>query len=489
MVSASAFIKQTSARIVAAAGGPARLQIILVLGGVLGVSTADMGTVSAVSDQLKQAFKIGNTQLGLLLAVVSFIGAVATLPMGVLADRVPRRQVLMAAITGWAAAMAVGGFATSYLFLLLTRLGLGAVVAAAWPCIASLSGDFFPARDRAAVFGMILSGELVGAGIGFFISGEVSSIANWRWSFFVMAAPALVLVWVIWRYLPEPARGAQAWLKPGEREPSAATRPRAASPEQEADQAIEPEVVEQATEEYNVQPRQELVLHEDPTRRSWWWAMAYLLRIPSYRLLIAASGLAYYFFAGIRTFAMIYFTGHYGLSRGAVSALVIVIGGGAVAGLLAGGHLSRRLLDNGYLNARIVVPAIALFLSVPLFGGGLWTVNAWLGILLLTLGTAALSAAVAPIDAARLDIIHPLLWGRGESGRMALRSAFEGGAPLLFGAVTGWLGGGDSGLRWTFIVMLAPMLAAGSLVLPGRHSYPRDVVTAAASVEATAGKK
>jgi hypothetical protein len=69
-----------------------------------------------------------------------------------------------------------------------------------------------------------------------------------------------------------------------------------------------------------------------------------------------------------------------------------------------------------------------------------------------------------------------------------LRTSFEGGAPLLFGAVSVWLGGGANGLMWTFLVMLFPMLVAGSLVLPGRRTYPRDVATAAASAAATAKK-
>jgi hypothetical protein len=106
----------------------------------------------------------------------------------------------------------------------------------------------------------------------------------------------------------------------------------------------------------------------------------------------------------------------------------------------------------------------------------------------MTLGSGALASAVAPIDAARLDIVHPRLWGRGESGRMALRSIFEGGAPLLFGAVSVWLGGGDSGLMWTFLVMLIPMGCAGFFILPGRRAYPRDVATAAASVKASSEK-
>lgn len=108
---------------------------------------------------------------------------------------------------------------------------------------------------------------------------------------------------------------------------------------------------------------------------------------------------------------------------------------------------------------------------------------------LLVVGAAALTAALAPIDAARLDIVHPRLWGRGEAGRMALRAAFEGGAPLLFGVMSVWLGGGTVGLKWTFLIMLLPMLIAAGFVVPGLRTYPRDVMTAAESAEATAKKE
>src|SRR5689334_23696632 len=118
------FFRSIKERLVDALGGPARLQVILVLAAVLGLDSADKGALSAVSDKLKKAFEIGNVEIGLLLAVVSFVGAIATLPMGVLADRARRRVVLMIAVATWAAAMVACGLATSYLFLLLLRLAL-----------------------------------------------------------------------------------------------------------------------------------------------------------------------------------------------------------------------------------------------------------------------------------------------------------------------------------------------------------------------------
>ena len=487
MGSGTEILESAKERVVSVAGGPARLQIIAVLAAILAVESCDLGTVSAVSGELKAAFHLGNTDIGLLLAVVSFVAAAATLPLGVLVDRFSRRKLLMIVVATWVVVEGLSGTATSFSFLLVTRAVIGALTAVAWPCVASLSGDFFPARDRAAIYGLIIAGELVGMGIGFFISGEASTLLNWHWSFFAMAVPAIALVWVIWRFLPEPERGSQSWITEGEEDPNAASRPSSQQPKrrrrgqkEKSDSPSPQESVRRA----HVRPREDLILREDPTGWSLWRVMSYLLRLPTYGLLIAASALAYYFLSGARAFAMIYITQHYHIARGVVSPLVFVVGIGTLAGTITGGRLAERLLRKGKADARIVVAAVALALSVPILGMAIWTSNALLGIGLMTIGAGVLSAAVAPIDAARLDIVHSRLWGRGEAGRMALRSLFEGGAPLLFGALSEWLGGGQRGLMWTFLIMLIPMLIASLLGVSARKTYLRDVATAAASSRA-----
>lgn len=481
MGSGTDILESVKERAVSVAGGPARLQIITVLAAILAVESSDLGTVSAVSGQLKAVFHLGNTDIGLLLAVVSFVGAAVTLPMGVLVDRFSRRMLLMIAVATWVIAEGISGFSNSFAFLLVTRAIIGAVTAVAWPCVASLTGDFFPARDRAAIYGLIIAGELVGMGIGFFISGEASTLIDWHWSFYAMSVPAIALVWVIWRFLPEPERGTQRWItsRPTSQQP----KHRRQAKKQKAAQSASSSPQE-SVRRAHVQPREELILREDPTRWSLWRVMRYLLRLPTYGLLIAASALAYYFLSGARAFAMIYITQHYHIARGVVSALVFVVGIGTLAGTVGGGRLAQYLLRQGKADARIVVAAVALALSVPILGVAIWTSSAMLGIALMTVGACVLSAAVAPIDAARLDIVHPRMWGRGEAGRMALRSTFEGGAPLLFGALSEWLGGGQSGLMWTFLIMLAPMLVASLLGVKARKTYMRDVATAAASSRA-----
>lgn len=66
------------------AGGRAQARVVLTLSGVLALSGADTGTVSATADNLEHAFRIGNTQIGVLVSVVALVGALFTIPAGVL---------------------------------------------------------------------------------------------------------------------------------------------------------------------------------------------------------------------------------------------------------------------------------------------------------------------------------------------------------------------------------------------------------------------
>jgi hypothetical protein len=100
----------------------------------------------------------------------------------------------------------------------------------------------------------------------------------------------------------------------------------------------------------------------------------------------------------------------------------------------------------------------------------------------ITVAGFALTAQNPPLDAARLDIMPPLLWGRAEGVRSFLRTAAQALAPLTFGGLSDLVG-----LRVTFAVMLVPFLGSGIILLRGLRTYPTDVATAAASAAAGRG--
>ena len=445
--------------------------MIVLLTSVLALSGADTGTISAVSSNLERAFGVSNTGIGLLLSVVTLTGAAGTLPAGVLTDKVNRTRLLAASIGLWAVATVASALTTSYTQLLETRVVLGIVTATAGPAVASLTGDYFSPAERGRVWGWILSGEVVGLAVGVVISGNLASALGWRAALGWAALPALLLAWAMLR-LPEPRRSGGGKFYPS---------------------ADGLGLVDQLAEQHHIRPYPDLVLHSDPADKSVWWAVTYVLRVRTNLVIIIASALCYFYLAGVNGFALLYAQRHYGINQSAATLVIVAIGAGTVAGILAGGKVSDRLLRRGILNARVIVPIAALLASVPFLALGFSSGSLPVAVPLLVIGVFFLGSANPPGDAARLDIMHPHLWGRSEGIRSFLRTLLVAAAPVTFGFASGHLPGASSGreigLEYTFALFLAVLVLAGLAILPALRTYPRDVATADASIHAITGHR
>lgn len=486
-------------RITDAVGGPARAKVILLLACVLAVNAADFGTVGAVASQLEASLHLSNTKLGLLVAVPALAAAVATLPVGWATDRFRRLPLLTGSLVLWAAAMVASGASTSFAMLLATRVFLGAVQATSGPTLFSLVGDFFPARDRGRVWGYIVTGELLGTGFGFVVSGGVAGLLNWRFAFWALAIPTLLLAVLIRRMLPEPARGGQSRLEPGDQRVRAAeetVRGRDDS-RPERDDSLAERVVRRS----EVEPDPDLILDEDPSRMPIWRALRYVLRIRTNTIVIVASALGYFFLGGVETFALVFVRGRYGLGQTAATGALALLGVGAVAGSLLGGRLADRRLARGHISARVAVAAAGYIVAALVFVPPLLSSSLAFALPLYIVATGALTTAEPPLDAVRLDVVPAALWGRAEGIRTTLRTVALGGAPILFGFLADHLGatpggiaaargGAQSvsrasarGIGYSFLIMLVPLALNGLLLLLARRSYPRDIATAIGSDE------
>ena len=459
-------------RLTVALGGEERTRVIVILAAILGLSGADAATVGASASELRHSLHISNTDIGLLVAVSSLVGALATLPFGVLADRVTRTRVLGGTIVLWGAAMLWSATATNFTELLWTRLFLGAVTASAGPMVASLVGDWFGSWERGRIYGVILAGEYLGAGVGFAVTGNISAL-SWRAAFVILALPAFALAAVVWQ-LREPERGGKGVLASDHGPPPEATEEDAGPQETDA---------QRLARERGLDVDPELVVDPRRARRmSLIDATRYVLRVRTNVVLIAASACGYYFLAGLQTFGLEFSKDQYGISQALASTLLLVVGAGALAGVLFGGAVGDWLLKRGHLNSRVLTPAVAAVLTTILFVPAIFTRDAVTAVPYLTAAAFFLGAQNPPLDAARLDIMPPLLWGRAEAVRTLLRSLAVALAPVLFGAVSDHVfGGGRTGLQWTFAVMILPLGASAWLLFKGLRTYPADVAAAAAS--------
>jgi MFS family permease len=456
------------------AGGPARATAILLLATVLGLDNADLGSIGSTASTLERSLSLSNGELGLLAAIPSLCAALLTLPFGALTDRTRRVRVLWVAMLVWGAAQLASAGAGSFGQLLLIRVVLGAASGAAAPLVASLIGDLFPAAERGRIWGLVLSGELLGSAFGYVVAGEAASIgagaSGWRIAFVVLGVPSLLAAGAVWRYLPEPARGGASCLPVG------------------APRFIPAEAV----------------LSEPPLRLGLGQAAAAVLRVRTNVVLIIASALGYFYFTGVLTFGLVLFQGRYRLAHGVATLLLALLGAGGLVGVVASGRLADRWMRRGHPSARIVIGASALVLAAVLFGPGLIAPSVATALPLFILAAVAMGARNPPLDAARLDIMPHDLWGRAEGVRTFLRQMVTATAPLLFGILADAFGAPGAGvaanssqgagaaadahgLQLTFLILLLTPALGGALTFLATRSYPRDAAAAQAAEQARPG--
>jgi MFS family permease len=162
----------------------------------------------------------------------------------------------------------------------------------------------------------------------------------------------------------------------------------------------------------------------------------------------------------------------------------LVLGVGAVIGVLIGGRLGDGMLKRRFLNSRVFVAAISAAIATVAFVPALATHHATAALPYLMIAAFGLSAQNPALNAARLDIMPSALWGRAEGMRTFLRTSAQALAPVAFGFTSDTVfGNHHNSLQLTFIVMLIPLAFSSLLLFRAMGSYPRDVATAAASQE------
>jgi MFS family permease len=474
---------------------------VTVLAAVMSLAAADLGMIAALVPEMEAGLKIGNTQIGLLVTVAGLVSALATLPFGVLADRVPRLRMLAGAAAVWGVVELASAFAPTFMWLLGIRVLLGGVTAVAGPAIASLIGDFFPAAERGRIYGWVLAGEVVGSGAGLLLADIVSAFAGWRGALAVLSLPSIALVYFLTHGIEEPARGGSSRLQATAGENGSKDAPAA-----EAD--AHRRRIRAAARGVHAHVDERRIPSVAPRDLSLWAAVRAVLRVPTNLYLIVAGSLGYFFLNGLRTFAILFVRGQYGLNQGTASIIVLLVGVAVVAGVFIGGRNADRFVARR-LTARLTVAALGFLVGAVALVAGLFAANIGLALPFFLVAGAAISEPNPPLDAARLDIMASGLWGRAESVRTAVRGVFESFAPLAFGFVSSLFAGGSGpswgagvnaakatvssaqalALRDTFLIMLVTLVGAGLLILRARRHYPTDVVSASEYESRSAGAR
>ena len=165
-------------------------------------------------------FKPENALIGILGTAFMVVYTVGAPVFGRLAERRSRWVLIGVGVILWSLASGASGLAAAFLVLLLTRCFVGIGEAAYGPVAPAIISDYYPVQVRGQVLAWFYMAIPVGSALGYVLGERVAksglgawgaaalglSPASWRWAFYLVVVPGLVLGAVCF-LMREPPRG------------------------------------------------------------------------------------------------------------------------------------------------------------------------------------------------------------------------------------------------------------------------------------------
>ena len=184
------------------------------------LSYTDRQVLSLLVDPIRSDMDISDTQISLLLGTAfAVIYGLAGIPLGLLADRISRRNLIFTGVSVWSLGTIACGLSHDFGEIFASRIVVGLGEAALSPAAISLISDYFPPSRRGTAVGFFLSGIAMGSGVAILIGGGVlhaielgalaatplAAYAPWRMVLLVIGGPGLLWAMAI-LLIREPVR-------------------------------------------------------------------------------------------------------------------------------------------------------------------------------------------------------------------------------------------------------------------------------------------
>ena len=390
----------------------------------------DRQILSILKIPIKAELGLSDTQLG-LMGGIAFASVYSTLaiPFARYADRGRRVKVIAVAVAVWSGFTALCGVATTFWQLFLARMGVGVGEAGGVAPSYALIADYFPPERRSRALAIFSLGIPIGSALGLYFGGWIATALNWRWAFVLIGLMGFPVALAIWRFIPEPSRGAL--------------------------DAIEVDTGE---------PRFSDVI-------------ALLLTKPSFWLLSFGAASASICGYGLGFWLPSYFNASLGLpldKLGAYFGSIVLVGG--MLGIYFGGWLGDRL-GGARPGAYALIPGIAFLLTAPLYAVAMSNTSLTLGLVLFTVPYMLSLAWLGPVVNAVQNLVPPAMRATASASMLLINNLIGiGFGTFIFGYLSDRLKPtlGEESLRYAIIYGLGFYLVAGILMLAAAITLKRD---------------
>lgn len=170
-----------------------------------GMSVANIYFAQPLLDELSYEFNMDYAVIGILITVTQIFYALGLLLLVPLGDLLNQRRLIIGQMAVSMAALVIVGTASSgaMLFAGLALVGLLAVVT---QTIVAFVATIAAPAERGRAVGMVTSGIVIGILLARTISGVLKDLAGWRSVYLVSAALMLLMVYALYKVLPNVER-------------------------------------------------------------------------------------------------------------------------------------------------------------------------------------------------------------------------------------------------------------------------------------------
>ncbi|MFO1436792.1 MAG: MFS transporter [Verrucomicrobiaceae bacterium] len=384
--------------------------IVGVLWVVAALNYLDRIMITTMRDSLTQAVPMTDAQFGLLTSVFLWVYGLLSPFAGFLADRFNRSRLIVFSLLVWSLLTWLTGHARSFEELIVVRALMGVSEAAYLPAALALIADYHRGSTRSLATGIHMTGLSVGTGLAG-LGGWLAEKQGWRFAFDVFGWFGIAYAVALWFVLRDP---------------------------------IEKQVAKTETPS----PRLGEALASLFSNRSFWLLLAFWG-------LLALAGWA------VAGWMPTYFKEQFSLGQGAA--------GISATGYLAVAMFAGKLIGGAWADrwsrtndrARILVPAIGLFIAAPAT--------------LMLANTSVLALAIAGLsiyglmrsfsDANLMPILCQVADSRYRATGYGVLNLFS----CLVGGITVYLGGvlrdAQINVGTLFMAAAAGMLVCGVLMI------------------------
>jgi len=185
-----------------------RWYVLILMMLIYAINIADRYVVSTVLEPIRLELHLSDLGVAFLTGVpLALFYVTCGIPMSWLADRSNRRNILSLSLIVWSGFTALCGMSQSYLQFLLGRIGVGIGEAGGTPPSTAIVSDCFPPDRRPMAMTILALGAPIGAWIAAYMAGGVAGAYGWRYAFYALGLPGLVIGIVVFLTIREPIRG------------------------------------------------------------------------------------------------------------------------------------------------------------------------------------------------------------------------------------------------------------------------------------------